>query len=335
MLASPATRRPESLADLISPQLCAALDQLDFSSTRLFSGKLQGERRSKSRGRSVEFEDYRQYVAGDDLRHIDWNVLARLDRFFIKIFQEEQDLALHLVLDASASMDAGNPNKLLFAQRLAMALGYLGLVNNNRVMMTIFGAAEIHRLEPIRSSRNVQRLARFLIDKTFSSPQSQSQAPSQTTAPVSFTSALKVIAAARSGRGILVLLSDLLIPEGYREGLGTLAALAASGFGPGGWDATIIQTLAPGELDPLTELDGSNDRVLLGDLRLTDAESGRACEVTITADLVKRYLARLDAYQRDLHAFAVARGMSHIVTPTSTDIPALILGDLRRTGMVK
>jgi uncharacterized protein (DUF58 family) len=168
VLASSGTRRPLDPSELIPPGLAAALDQLDVSTRRMFPGKLHGERRSKARGRSVEFEDFRPYVPGDDLRHVDWNVFARLDRFFIKIFQEEQDLALHIVLDCSASMDAGTPSKLLFGQRVAMALGYLGLVNNNRVALWLFGGgAAVKRLPPMRGRTSAQRLAKFLIDETF------------------------------------------------------------------------------------------------------------------------------------------------------------------------
>ena len=115
--------------ELLGPDLAARLDRLDVISRKIFAGKLPGERRSKRRGRSVEFDDYREYVPGDDLRHIDWNVYARLDRFFIKLFREEEDLAVHILLDASPSMDAGGgerePSKLVFAQRLAMAVAYV------------------------------------------------------------------------------------------------------------------------------------------------------------------------------------------------------------------
>ena len=327
MLASPATRKPESFDELISPQLCAALDRLDLRSAKLFSGKLQGERRSKARGRSVEFEDYRQYVAGDDLRHVDWNVLARLDKFFIKIFQEEQDLALHLVIDASASMDAGSPNKLVFAQKLAMALGYLGLVNNNRVMCTVFDTQSVRRLDAIRSSRNVQRLASFLLTQTFAASKSEPAGAGT----VTFSRVMKTIAASRSGRGVLVLLSDLLVPEGYRDGLALLGQLVQGG----GWDVTLAQVFSPGELDPLKETDGSGNPVAIGDLRLADVETGRACEVTLTRDLVKAYQARLEKYQNDLHAFASARGMSHAVLPSDSDVTRIMLEEFRRRGVVE
>ncbi len=342
MLASPSTRRPESIDDLVPPRLTAALDQLDLRSARLFAGKLQGERRSKARGRSVEFEDYRQYVPGDDLRHVDWNVLARVDRLFIKIFQEEQDLALHLVIDASPSMDAGTPSKLALAQKLAMALGYVGLVNNNRVLVTIFGGAAsngaggVRRLEPVRSARNIQRLGNFLLDNTFepSGASSGGAAASPDARPASgdFTRAMKALAGAPArggGRGVLVLLSDLLIPDGYRDGINALASMTA------GWDITLAQILAPGELDPMRETDGAGRPIVLGDLRLTDAETGRACEVTVTRELVDGYMRRLESYQGALHAFATARGMNHSVVPSDADLSALMLGAWRRQGLLK
>lgn len=335
MLATPVSHRPATLDELLPPSLAAALDRLDFRAARLFSGKLQGERRSKARGRSVEFEDYRQYVPGDDLRHIDWNVLARLDRLFIKIFQEEQDLALHLVIDTSPSMEAGSPCKLIFAQQLAMALGYVGLVNNNRVMVTLFGSGSgpsgVRRLEAIRSRASVPRLAAFLLEHTFVSPQSTSHSGGDDAAlQVTFSRVMKTIAASRSGRGVLILLSDLLIPEGYRDGLALLGQMV-----PVGWDVSLAQTLSPGELDPLHETDASGKPAALGDLRLTDIETGRACEVTLTRDIAQAYQKRLEKYLADLHAFAAARGISHALLPSDSDIPRLMLDDYRRRGLVQ
>jgi uncharacterized protein (DUF58 family) len=342
VLASPATRRPTTIDELLPPQLAAALDSVDVVSRRVFPGKLQGERRSKARGRSVEFEDFRPYVPGDDLRHIDWNVFARLDRFFIKIFQEEQDLAVHVVLDASASMDAGNPNKLLFAQRVAMALGYAALAGNNRVAAWIFGgagagataSAGLRAMEPVRGRRAAQRLGRFLIDHTFAARSGTTglAAPGDLAAG-EFTAAMRAIARSRTGRGVVVLLSDLLIPGGYEEGLALLGGSAASATG-GQWDVLLLQVLAPGELDPLTETDGQGGRIMLGDLRLTDVETGRVAEVTLTPDLVERYKARLAEYQRRLAQFAASRGMTHLVVRSDADVANLVIDELRRRGVL-
>jgi uncharacterized protein (DUF58 family) len=329
MLASSgSTRRPSTIEELIPARLAAALDGLDVASRRVFPGKLQGERRSKARGRSVEFEDYRPYVPGDDLRHIDWNVFARLDRFFIRIFQEEQDLGLHVALDVSPSMDAGTPAKVLTGQRIAMALAYLGLVHNNRVEVSIFSRRAkpgVARLGPLRGRTGVRQAAGFLLEQTFTR-----DAEPDTAAPT-FSESLRAIARTRSGRGVMIVISDLLVPEGFRTGL----ALLADGAGGGGWDVTLLQVLSPGELDPLSERDGTGGQVLLGDLRLTDAETGRVAEVTVTSDLVKRYLARLEAHQKSVREFATTRGMQHVLVRSDADVATLLVDDLRRRGVLK
>src|SRR5437762_11716700 len=109
--------RPKSIEDLLEPALIAKISRLDYTSKKIFFGKLKGERRSKKRGQSVEFADHRQYVSGDDIRHIDWNIFARLDSLFLKLFLEEEDLSLSIVIDTSASSDCGEPSKFLFMQK--------------------------------------------------------------------------------------------------------------------------------------------------------------------------------------------------------------------------
>jgi hypothetical protein len=352
VLASATPRRPATLADLLPADLSARLDGLDLLSRKILAGKLQGERRSKRRGRSVEFDDYREYVPGDDLRHIDWNVFARLDRFFLKIFQEEEDLALHILLDRSASMSAGAPNKLLFAARLAVALGYVGLVNNNRVLMTVFGGpSSVSRLEPLRGRRNVQRLGQFVLDAAFAAGSTGTRAPQATAARApadDFTATLRAVASGQGdlrGKGVVVLLSDLLIPPlgGYEEGLRLLAAAAhrGGGGGGGGMDAYVLQVLAPGELDPAREYRGGEEHpedrtpALSGDLRLTDAETGRAAEVTVTPELLRQYKAAAERYVKTVATFCAARGLHHALVRSDESVPNLVLQTLRRQGMLK
>src|ERR1700676_4759461 len=125
--------QPDKKNLLLEPSFMARLDQLDIMSRKLLAGKLKGERRSKRRGQSVEFADYREYAVGDDLRFIDWNIYARLDRLFLKLFLEEEDLSLYILIDVSKSCDFGDPNKAMYIKRVAAALGYIGLVNYNRV----------------------------------------------------------------------------------------------------------------------------------------------------------------------------------------------------------
>src|SRR4026208_960673 len=96
----------------LSPQLLAQRERRELVSRKVLRGRMKGERRSKRKGQSVEFADFRNYVPGDDLRFIDWNTYARLDRLFLKMFFEEEDLHFYALIDASQSMDFGEPTKL-------------------------------------------------------------------------------------------------------------------------------------------------------------------------------------------------------------------------------
>src|ERR1700676_2894301 len=124
---------------LLSPELLAQLERLELTSRKVFRGRMKGERRSPRKGQSVEFADFRSYVAGADLRVIDWNTYARLDRLFLKLFLEEEDLHFYLLLDASRSMDFGEPTKLHYAKQLAAALGFIGLGRSDRVRIETLG----------------------------------------------------------------------------------------------------------------------------------------------------------------------------------------------------
>jgi len=324
--------RPTTVDQLLDTRLLARLERLDLASRKIFAGKLQGERRSKRRGQSVEFDDYRTYTPGDDLRFIDWNVYARFERLFIKLFLEEEDLALHVAVDASASMETGAPNKLLFAAKLAAALGYVGLVRNNRVGMTVFGtpvtedshsggSAGLKRLPDCRGRNKITRAATFLLESIW--PDSRTIGSGAGDQAGQFDEALTRIAKMRVGKGVFVLISDFLVPQGYERGLRSLAAA-------GGYDTFAVQVLSPGELDPSIE----SDRGLSGDVRLSDVESGRTAEVTITPALLRTYRDRLHQYIDDLHTFCAARGMTHVLAPSDTDHDALVFDTLRRTGML-
>ncbi len=329
MLRTPNISRPESIEDLLSPQLIAQISRLDYTSKKIFAGKLKGERRSKKRGESVEFADHRPYVEGDDLRHIDWNIFGRLDRLFLKLFLEEEDLALHVVLDCSASGDCGQPNKFLFMQQLTMALGYIGLINLNRVTVSAMGgevmtaareageapaaptaapSASLTAIRDLRGRRRTHDLTRFLC----------------TLRPggvVPFTDACRRIALTRRGKGVMVVLSDFFIKEGYETGLRLLLGR--------GYDLFLIQCLSPQEVDPT----GPNG--LAGDLRLRDVEDADVAEVTISAPLLKRYKANLAAYCDQIRDFAARREISLLTVPTDTPLDTLILDYLRKRGLLR
>lgn len=325
MIVRPSPVRPRRIEDLVDPALAARIDRLDVLSRKVFAGKMPGERRSKRRGRSVEFDDYRPYVEGDDLRHIDWNAFARFDRFFIKLFREDEDLAVHLVLDVSASMEAGTPSKLTFGKRLTMALGYIGLVNQNRVAMSVIGESGgrgVRSLTPIRGRRNVQRLAAFILDAGLSEgSEAQAASPSRT-----MTEMMRELAQSRAGRGVMVVISDFLVPDDP----GRMLNYLATGFVGGGFDTTCVQVMSPGEMDPARE----SDLGLTGDVRLTDAETGRHAEITLTAPLVAQYKRRLASHCERLRSACAIRRMGHVLVQSDVSVETLLLDGLRRRRLV-
>lgn len=330
MLKTPNIKRPQRLDDLLEPALMARLGQLDVSSRKIFAGKLKGERRSKKRGQSVEFADHRPYVSGDDLRHIDWNIYGRLDKLFLKLFLEEEDLSLHVVIDCSTSMDAGEPNKFLFCQRLAASLAYIGLVNLNRVAISAIGekietvavdapaptptpdaaaagsgaSGLVSTLRDLRGRRRLDDITRYLCGI-------------EPIGGTRFTDACKKIAITRRGKGVMILLSDFMVKEGYDTGLRLLRGH--------GYDLFAIQVLSPQEMEP----------TIGGDLRLKDMEDGDTAEVTITAPLLKKYKATLNAYCNRLHEFCAQRDIVHMTVKSDTPIDTLVLDYLRRRGLLK
>ena len=117
---------------LFDDEFLKKLEYLSILSKRLFAGQLKAERRAKRRGTGLEFADYRQYVAGDDFRHLDWKAYLRLNRLILRLFEEEEDLPIYIFVDASQSMSYGDPSKFDYARRVAAALCYIGLSNLDR-----------------------------------------------------------------------------------------------------------------------------------------------------------------------------------------------------------
>jgi uncharacterized protein (DUF58 family) len=351
MIRTASPTRPRSIDELLSPAMVARISALDYTSKKIFAGKLKGERRSKRRGQSVEFADHRAYVRGDDTRHIDWSIYARLDRLFLKLFLEEEDLALHVVLDCSASHDCGNPNKFLYMQQVAMTLGYIGLVNYNRVTISAIGggrsdegtqarrheeeagdAAPLRRsvtpsllssIRDLRGRRRTRDLAAFLCGL-------------EPSGPSPWTEGCKRIALSRRGKGVMVVLSDFFIKEGYESGLRLLLGR--------GYDVFAVQVLSPQEIEPAGDAasrgragmsGGGGGDTLAGDLRLRDIEDADVAEVTISQPLLKRYKATLAAYNDQLRMFCARRDISLASVRSDTPIETLILDHLRKRGLLR
>ncbi|MFN2271743.1 MAG: DUF58 domain-containing protein [Anaerolineae bacterium] len=302
---------------LLAADFLAKLDRLALVARRVRAGQTAGERRSTKRGTSVEFADYRDYTQGDDLRRVDWNVYARLERPYVKLFEEEEDLAVHVLLDGSGSMAWGgesaagdkreviDENKWACARRLAAALGYVALTSGDRLAVAnLKSQIPNSKFGPVRGRGHVLRLFDWL-----------EEVGAEGTTDLS--AALRSYAVSGGRAGLVVLISDLFSPAGYAEGLTALSAR--------GHEVAIVHVLSPDEVEP----------PLGGDLRLLDVETGEPQEVTIDGGMRALYRRRLEEWQGEIRATCRARDVHYVPIVTDTPFDRVVLYDLRRVGLVR
>lgn len=289
---------------LLDPEFLAKLERLEIVSRKIFLGRMKGERKSKRRGSSVEFADHRNYVAGDDVRHIDWNVYGRLDKLFIKLFLEEEDLHFHLLVDSSLSMDFGSPTKLRYAKQVAAALAFVGLVCHDRVVVESFSTALGRPTPSVRGRSQMRRVIDHLesIEADGGSD---------------LTAAAKEFAIKHPQKGVVVVVSDFLDKGGYESALRYLLARDL--------DIYAIQVLSREEVEP----------EFTGDLRLVDCEDDDIAEITMSAPLLDRYKRTLDAFTVGLKEWCSKRGITYIFTTNQNPFDKLVLNYLRERGLVR
>lgn len=281
-----------------TPEFLAQLERLTLASRRTFRGRVKGERRSPRKGQSVEFSDYRPYGVGDDLRYVDWNIFGRLDRLHVKLFVDEEDLCLHLLVDASHSMGFGTPSKLDYAVRLAGALAFVGLVNLERVGLGVVRDRLAEGWPPTRGRGQFPALVEFLAGL----------APGGSTG---LNEGLVNYARRAREPGLAVLISDLLDPDGWDVGV---RALLERRF-----ELHVIHVLAADEVNP----------ALHGDLRLTDSETGETREITVDGEALREYRQRLHEFLERAESFCHAREIGYRRVTTDVPFDEFMLSQLR------
>ena len=302
------------------------LQQLTLITSRVRAGALRGERRSLRRGAGLEFADFRDYVPGDDLRRVDWNVYARLDRPYVKLREEEEDLAVHILVDASQSMDwgEGSQHKFDYALQLAAGLGSIGLSTGDRVSVVMLseakhlaGSPEILRRFAaqndtrwatseisLRGQQYLIHLLRFL----------EAQ---QAAGVTDLEAAARRYLVTPRRPGLVILISDLLSPNGYQSAVKLLQQR--------GHEVAIVHVMSPDEIDP----------PLAGDLRLIDVETGSAQEVSLDGGLRDAYRKRVNTWRNEAQAFCRARNVRYLTVQTDRPWDEVVLYDMRKAGIVK
>ncbi len=305
-MAEPAAQIATSQSDdeLLTAAFMTRLEQLEIVPRKIHASRQKGERRSRRRGESAEFADYRNYVVGDDLRHIDWNIYARLERLFLKLFLEEEELSVTVLIDISKSMETGKPGKLLYAKRVAASIAYIGLCNYDRVSLCTYNEKLVGQIQGLRSRHTIHRARKFLKDAT-------AEGKSRLSA------ATKQFAFHQKNRGVVLVLSDLLDKAGFQEGLRYLLGRDM--------DIYVLHILSPEEVEP----------ELTGDLKLVDVEDEDVAEITVSKPLLDKYKANLQAYCESIRSYCNQRGIAYYLTTTSQPFESLILNYLRQRGLVR
>lgn len=288
---------------LLSADLLRRLERLQLAARRWAKSSLRGERRSRARGHSIEFADYRSYVAGDDFRRLDWSLYGRLDRLFLRLYEEERELPVTVFLDASESMAFGEPAKFLFARQVAAAVCYAALCWLDRAAVWVFPKRRENRglKLPLRSVRGRQSSLRLLENLSALSAGGLSD----------FNDDLKRGALEAVGGGMAVVLSDFLCHTGYEAGIKALLAR--------GCQVTAVQVLSLEEIRPSS----------FGDLKFVDAETGAAQEVTFGKYRLSRYQASANAYIERLAGFCRRRGVGFWSVSSASSLEDLLLKQLR------
>ena len=289
---------------LLNPQLLAQLERLELVSRKVFRGRMKGERKSKRKGQSVEFADFRQYVPGDDLRFIDWNLFARLERLYLKLFLEEEDLHFYALIDTSGSMEFGEPTKFFFAKQLAASLGFIGLCRADRVKIESLGTSSRKPGPTLRGRSSLWRMQEYLEGI-------------ETGENVSLTEGVRNFCLRNTGKGILVLITDLMDKEGYEKALRFLVTQQM--------DVYLLHVLCPEELNP----------EIKGDLKLIDCEDDDVAEITVSRPLMDKYKRTLATFIDGARDFCTRRGMSYLMVSTETPVETLVANYLRKRGLVR
>jgi uncharacterized protein (DUF58 family) len=300
----PKSLRPPADDDLFDDDFQRKLDYLAIVSKRVFSGRTRAERRTKKSGSGIEFVDHRDYVPGDDLRYLDWNLYQRFGRLSIRLYEEEEDLSVYLIVDTSTSMTFGDGQKLRHAKRLAAALAYVALSNLDRVAISAAAEHLVTSMQPTRGKQRIFKVFDFLRGL-------------KSDGVTDLEDAIKSFTARNRRRGIAVLISDLYDPAGFERGINVLRF---NKFEP-----LVIHVTDMREAKP----------TLLGDVRLYDCETGDEREVTVTPKLLEKFKTAYGEYIEQVQEFCTKKQVPYFQADISVPFDELVLRVFRRGGFLR
>ena len=300
MASSPTPTRPELLFD---GEFLKKLELLNVIAKKILAGLLRADRKSRRKGVSAEFADHRQYVPGDDPRHVDWHLFGRLEEVFLKLYKEEENLHMTLLVDASDSMDFGSTHKLNYAMQVTAALAYIGMSNMDAVNVLPFHTRLREGRWGLKGRGKVFELFDFL--KTIEPDGETEMAPT-------FREFIK----RERRRGVVIVIGDFYDLDGYQQALKYLRYQKH--------DVYCLHVMDAEEETP----------DLRGDLRLMDSETDGFKEINVTDGLMTRYREAFEELAKNVERFCIRNEMGYVRARTSIPFDELVLGILRRGGVI-
>jgi uncharacterized protein (DUF58 family) len=301
---APKPQVEDDRSGLFDEDFLKKLEYLHLISRRTFQGALRAERRTKKVGGGIEFADHRKYSLGDDFRYIDWNVYGRVDKLLLRLFEEEEDLHIYILLDCSRSMMIGEPLKLHYAMQVTAALTYIGLANLDRVGIIPFADTLRGRLPMARGKRRIFKVFQFL-------------RAIEAGGVTQLGKCMDTFVHQNKRRGLAVLISDFYDPKGFEEGINELRYNKFEPF--------VLQVYDEREVNPTFH----------GDLTLVDCETGEAKEVTVSRSMLEQYRVEHAKYCDELNSFCTKRAIPYFRTHTGIPFDELILKIFRIGGFLR
>lgn len=298
------SNRPGPREELFDDEFQRKLEMLALVSRKVFAGRMRAERRTKKKGSGVEFADHRNYAEGDDFRYVDWNVYQRFGKLLVRLYEEEEDLSIYLIVDCSSSMAFGDGRKFDHARRLCAALAYVGLANLDRVTIVGVSDGELVRMPATRGKGRIFKVINFLRDLDAGGT-------------TELAETLRMFVAQHKRRGLAVLISDLYDPAGFEGGINMLRFNKFEPF--------VLHIVDKREARP----------ELKGDVRIYDCETGDERELTVTAAMLDKIGQAWESYAGNIERFCASRQVPYFAASVDVPFEELILQVFRRGGFLR
>ncbi len=289
--------------DLFDTEYLKKLEYLELIARRLVFGRQQAQRLSVRKGASIEFKDYREYSPGDDPRTVDWSVYARLGEVVVKLYRQEEELDLWVLLDSSGSMRFGEPDKFDQARRITGALAYIGMSNMDSASVLPFaGGLQGGRIR-LRGRGQVFRLLKYL---------GQLNANGET----NLHETARAFVARVRRPGLVAIISDFYGLEQCQRAIDVLRFY--------GHEVYVIHVASPWELDP----------PIRGEYRLVDSESSDHADIVVTDGMLKRYRRKHDEFSEALRGYCMKNSIGSSLARTDVAFDEFLTSVLRHGGLV-